>query len=211
VHFNCVKTARKTELNDLLHSTVFWSGLSVFLVCSVCFLVRVTMVDKNKAVVSCLLATSVIMLSERKKRKLKMWSKKWCLERNISCDADLMMPSWCRMVNWGNCGIPGVNYAVLCVKDNWKGQFWCLRYCLSKQRGLLIFPSGMTLHSNTVQFNWECIECLRFIASVRRSFRMEIGSNRADFHEIWYFSIFRKSFEQIRVLLNLTRITVTLL
>jgi hypothetical protein len=38
----------------------------LFLVSSVCLLVRVTMVDKNKAVVYCLLPTSVIMLSEKK-------------------------------------------------------------------------------------------------------------------------------------------------
>ena len=50
---------------------------------------RVTMVDKNKAVVCCLLATSVIMLSEKKKRRRKMWSKKWYLKRNTSCDAHL--------------------------------------------------------------------------------------------------------------------------
>ena len=30
------------------------------------------------------------MLSEKKKRKRKMWSKKWYLKRNISCDADLL-------------------------------------------------------------------------------------------------------------------------
>jgi hypothetical protein len=41
-------------------------------VSSVCLLVRVTMVDKNKAVVCCLLATSAIMLSENKKRKRKI-------------------------------------------------------------------------------------------------------------------------------------------
>jgi hypothetical protein len=58
-----------------------------------------------------LLATSAIMLSEKKKRKRKMCSKKWYLKRNISCDAHLlnelvetdecleMMPSWCRQVN----------------------------------------------------------------------------------------------------------------
>jgi hypothetical protein len=72
------------------------------------------MVDKNKAVVCCLLATSAIMLSEKKKRKRKIWSKKWYLKRNISCDAHLlrelletdaevwcleMMPSWYRQVN----------------------------------------------------------------------------------------------------------------
>ena len=52
-----------------------------------CLLVRVTVVDKNKAVVCCLLATSAIMLSEKKKRKRKMCSKKWYLKSNISCDA----------------------------------------------------------------------------------------------------------------------------
>jgi hypothetical protein len=69
------------------------------------------MVVKNKAVVCCLLATSAIMLSEKNKRKSKLWSKKWYLKRNISCDAHLlnefletdvevecleMMPSRCR-------------------------------------------------------------------------------------------------------------------
>jgi hypothetical protein len=50
----------------------------------------VTVVDKNKAVVCCLLATSAIMLSGKKKRKRKMWSKKWYLERNLSCEAHLL-------------------------------------------------------------------------------------------------------------------------
>jgi len=50
----------------------------------------VTVVDKNKAVVCCLLATSVIMLSEKKKRKCKMCSKKWYLKRNISWDGHLL-------------------------------------------------------------------------------------------------------------------------
>ena len=72
------------------HTTGFPSGLSVFFVSSVCLLVRVAMVDKNKAVVCCLLATSAIMLSEKKKRKPKMWSKKWYLKRNIWCDAHLL-------------------------------------------------------------------------------------------------------------------------
>ena len=55
-----------------------------------CLLVRVTVVHKNRAVVCCLLATSVIMLSEKKKRTRKMCSKKWYLERDISCDVDLL-------------------------------------------------------------------------------------------------------------------------
>jgi len=56
----------------------------------VCLLVCVTVVEKNKAVVCCLLTTSAIMLSEKEKRKRKMWSKKWYLKRNISCDAHLL-------------------------------------------------------------------------------------------------------------------------
>jgi len=56
----------------------------------VCLLVRVTVVDKNKAVVCCLLVTSAIILSENKKRKRKMWNKKWYLKRNISCDVRLL-------------------------------------------------------------------------------------------------------------------------
>jgi hypothetical protein len=48
------------------------------------------MVDKNMAVVCCLLATSAIMLSEKKKRMRKMWSKKLYLKMNISCDAHLL-------------------------------------------------------------------------------------------------------------------------
>jgi len=66
-----------------------WSK-KTFFVSSVCLLVRVTMVDKNKAVVCCLLATSAIMLSEKKKRKSKMWSKKLYLKKNILCDAHLL-------------------------------------------------------------------------------------------------------------------------
>ena len=46
--------------------------------------------DKDKAIVCCFLATSAIMLSEKKKRKRKMCSKKWNLKRNISCDVHLL-------------------------------------------------------------------------------------------------------------------------
>jgi hypothetical protein len=49
----------------------------------VCLLVRVAMVDKNKAVVCRFLATSAIISSEKKKRKRKMWSKKLYLKKNI--------------------------------------------------------------------------------------------------------------------------------
>jgi len=52
-------------------------------------LLRVTVVDK-KAVVCCVLAISAVMLSEKMKRKRKMWSKKCYLKRKISCDAHLL-------------------------------------------------------------------------------------------------------------------------
>jgi len=42
-----------------------------FFVSSVCLLLRVTMVDKNKDVVCCLLATLAITLSENKKESVK--------------------------------------------------------------------------------------------------------------------------------------------
>jgi len=77
----------------------------------------VTVVDKNEAVVWSLPTTLAIMLYENKKKKREIWSKKWYLKRNMSCDAHLlnellatdvedhinwcleMMLSWCRQVN----------------------------------------------------------------------------------------------------------------
>jgi len=47
------------------------------------------MMDKNKAVVCCLIATSAIVLSEKKKRKRKMWNKYFKMNI-ISCDAHLL-------------------------------------------------------------------------------------------------------------------------
>ena len=91
MQFNCVKKiARKTELNVHWHSTGLPSGVSVFfLVSSVCFLVRVTVVDKNKAVVCCLPSTSPIMLTEKKERKRKCGVRSDIWKGNTSCDAHL--------------------------------------------------------------------------------------------------------------------------
>jgi len=46
-----------------------------------------------------------------------------------------------------------VNCAVLGVKDDWKGQFWDLRYCLSKLHSLLGFSDryDVTQQSRSVQ------------------------------------------------------------
>jgi hypothetical protein len=60
-----------------------------FFVSSVCLLVRLTMLHGNKDIVCYLLATSAVMLSEKNKRKRKIWSKKWYLKRNVSGDGRL--------------------------------------------------------------------------------------------------------------------------
>jgi hypothetical protein len=48
------------------------------------------MLEENKAVVCCLLATSAIMFSKKNKRKRKMLSKRGYLKRIISRDAHLL-------------------------------------------------------------------------------------------------------------------------
>ena len=136
------------------------SGLSVsFFVSSVCLFVCVTMVDKNKAVVCCLLVTSAIMLSEKKKRKHKMWSKQWYLKRNISCDVHLHNELLETDVPWDDAIVVSAGKlrklwdslselrSCLCVKDDWKGQYWGLRYCLSKLRSLLRFFQQVLRHT----------------------------------------------------------------
>jgi hypothetical protein len=67
------------------------------------------------------------MLSEKKKRKRKMCSKKWYLKRNISCDGQLLnellddaIVVWAGKLRelWDS-----LSELHSCVKDNWKGQF----------------------------------------------------------------------------------------
>ena len=76
----CKKPARKTELNVLWHSTGFPTGLSVFLISSVCLLVRVTMVDKNKAVVWCLLASE-------ETAGFPEWTPQFCVRKTTRKDS----------------------------------------------------------------------------------------------------------------------------
>jgi hypothetical protein len=104
------------------------------------------------------------MLSEKKKRQRKMCSNKWYLERNISCDVHLlnelfetecleMMPTWCRQVNCGNCGISLVNCAVVCVKDTLKDS--CEACAIACQNCVVysVFPSSITSRNKIAQFN----------------------------------------------------------
>ena len=139
-----------------------------FFVSSVCLLVRVTVVDKNKAAVCCLLATSAIMLSEQKKRKRKMCSKKWYLKRNISCGGHLLNELLETDVAWDGAIVVSAGklrklwdslselLSSVCEMRLEK-QLWGLRYCLSKLRCLLCISSGMTSHRKIAWFKWGCI------------------------------------------------------
>jgi hypothetical protein len=143
-------------------------------VSSVCLLVRVTVVDKNKAVVCCLLATSAIMLSEEKKRKRKMWSKKWYLERNTSCDGNLLNELLETDVPWHDAIVVSAGKlrklwdslselrSALCERRLENGSEACAIAC-QNCAVYSVFPSGMTPHSKITQFNCECIGCLMFI------------------------------------------------
>jgi hypothetical protein len=77
------------------------------------------------------------------------------LETDVEVEClEMRMPSWCRQVNWGNCGIPWVN----CVwkttgKDSSEACAIACQNCAVYSG----FPSGMTSHSKISQFNWECI------------------------------------------------------
>jgi hypothetical protein len=82
--------------------------------------------------------------------------KRTCLE---------MMPAWCRQVNWGNCGIPWVNCAVIFVKDDWKRQFFGLRSFVSKIRSLISVSVRYDAIIKIVQFIWLCIGRLICILS----------------------------------------------
>ena len=127
------------------------------------------MVDKNKIVVCCWLATSAIMLSEKKKRKSKMWSKKWYLKRNMSCDAHLLNELLETDVPWDDAIVVSAGKLRKLLNS-----LSALRISLCEgrlERAVLrpallpvktaqfthFFLSGMTSHSEIAQFNWECI------------------------------------------------------
>ena len=134
------------------------------LISSICILVRVTMVDKNKAVVCCLLATSAIMLSEKKKKR-KMWSKEWYLKRNISRDALLLNELLETDVE------DDINYLVsagkmrklwdslselqssLCERRLERTVLRPAQLPVKTAQFTQFFPSGMTSHSKIAQFN----------------------------------------------------------
>ena len=169
MQFNCVKkNCTKNWPECSLARNRFLIRFVSFFVNSVCLLVRVTMVDKNKAVVCCLLATSAVILFEKRKGTRKLWHKKWYLKRNTSCDVHLLNELPEKDVTWDGAIVVSAGklrklwdslseLSVLWAKDDWKGQFWGLHYCLSKLCSLLSFLSSTTSHSKIAHFNWECI------------------------------------------------------
>jgi len=181
MQFNCVKNCTKNWTEYSLAQHRFPIRFVRIFVSSLCLLVRVTVVDKNKAVVCCLLATSALMLSEKKIRKRKMWSTKWYLKRNISYDAHLLHELLETDVPWDDAIVVSAGKlrklwdslselrSFLC-EGRLELTVLCLHYCLSKLRSLFsFFPLGLTSHSKIAQFNWECIAPLR--RSTRLAFR----------------------------------------
>jgi hypothetical protein len=114
-------------------------------------LLRVTVVDKNKAAVCCLLATSAILLSEKKKIKRKMCSKKWYLERNTSCDVylvnglletdDAIVVSVGKQKTWDSLS------SSLCERRLERTVLWPALNACQNCAVYSVFPSGMTSHS----------------------------------------------------------------
>ena len=101
-----------------------------------------------------------------------MWSKKWYLRRNISCDAHLLNELLETDVPWDDAIVVSAGK----LRKLWDSlselrSSLCKRLLERKflRPGLLpvktayfthFFPSGMTSHSKIAQFNWEFIERL---------------------------------------------------
>jgi len=103
------------------------------------------------------------MLSEKKKRKRKMWSKKWYLKNNISCDTHLLNELLDVNVSWDDAVVVSAGK----LRKLWDSlSVWktpgkdsseaCVVTC-QNSAVYAVFPSGMTSHSKIAQFNCECI------------------------------------------------------
>jgi hypothetical protein len=134
VQFNCVKNCTKnwTECSLAQHRfpirfvSFFWSVLCVFLCVWLWWIIGCHM-----PLPFWLCCYNSYFLCPRVQLTIctLQWTQGSPVFYSLCEDECLeMMPSWCQQVNWGNCGIPWVNCAVLCVKDGWKGQFWDLLY-----------------------------------------------------------------------------------
>jgi len=164
VYKNCTKNWTGCSLAQHRFPIRFVS----FFVSSLCLLVRVTMVDKNKAIVCCLLATLAMILSEKNKRKCKMWSKKWYLKRNISYDAHLLDELLETDAPWDDAIMVSAGKmrklwdslselrSSLCEKRLEKTVLRPALLPVKTAQFTQFFLSGMTSHSKITQFNWEC-------------------------------------------------------
>jgi len=105
----------------------------------------------------------------KKKRKCKMWSKEWYLKRNISCDARLLNELLETDVPWDDAIVVSAgklrklwdSLSELCssLYERWLERT-VLRLALltvKTAQFTQFFPSGMTSHSKTAKFNWECM------------------------------------------------------
>ena len=119
--------------------------------------------------ICCLLATSAIMLSEKKKRKRKMWSRKWYLKRNISCDVHLLNELLETDVPWDEAivvsagklrklwdSLSELRSSVCVWKTTGKDSSEACAIACHNCAVYSVFPSGMTSRSKFSQFNWEC-------------------------------------------------------
>ena len=68
-----------------------------------------------------------------------------------------MMPSWCRQVNWGNCGITWLPAQFSVLKTTWKDSSEACATACQNCTVYSVFPSGMRSQSKIAQFNWECL------------------------------------------------------
>ena len=151
----CSLTEKKKKLYEILNR------FPIRFVSSVCFLLRVTMADENKAIFCCLLATSTIMLPEKKKRSVKcgvrsgIWKRKGRLS----------------FIHFGRLNaLRGCHRGVSSKTEETVGfPEWTELFCVWKTTGkdisedctiacencavYLVFLSSMTSHSKLCQFN----------------------------------------------------------
>jgi len=137
-----------------------------------------------------------------------MWSEKWYLKRNISCDADLLNELLETDVPWDDAIVVSAGKlrklwdslselrSSVCER-RLENQFWGLRYCLQNCAVYSVFPSGMTLHSKVAQFNWQYIgplTCSAFFFPIREgkhsewmfTFRPYSVRSFTIFYMMWY-------------------------
>jgi hypothetical protein len=114
------------------------------------------------------------------------------------------MPSWCRQVNWGNCGIPWVICVVLCVKDNWKDSSEACAIACQNCAVYSVFPSATTLHSKIAQFNWQCKGRFKISPILRYSCNNKIEYDECSYRSLWVTAVWEVWWAATSVFLEFT-------